>query len=185
MGSIGRWRLSHEWYPTQEWMKGRKYEPKSPSIHHAIKDKNQLVQIAEPDNARAAEMVWRPGGNKFRWSGVCIKGQGTTYLYPTNTWKVGHRSRYLKGVVWRWGERWSILGFPLKLLWGICPVWMAFHPKEVSMGWDHLMHAIGVGYEIALFLSIWIKQEQRGVRNKISNFVWKWRVVQPTHSEQR
>ena len=47
------------------------------------------------------------------------------------------------------------------------------------------MHAIGVGYEIALFLSIWVKQEQRGVRNKTSNFVWKWRVVQLTHSEQR
>ena len=41
----------------------------------------------------------------------------------------------------------SILGFPLKLLWGKCLAGMAFHPKEVSMGWDHLMRVIEVGEE--------------------------------------
>jgi len=43
----------------------------------------------------------------------------------------------------------SILGFPLKLLWKRCPIGMTSHPKEVSMGWDHLMHAIEVGDEVA------------------------------------
>ena len=45
-------------------------------------------------------------------------------------------------------KRGSILGFSLKLLWGKCPTGMTFHLKEVSMGWDHLMHAIEVGEEI-------------------------------------
>lgn len=41
----------------------------------------------------------------------------------------------------------SILEFLLKLFWKKCPAGMAFHPKEVSMGWD--LHAIEVGNEIA------------------------------------
>ena len=43
----------------------------------------------------------------------------------------------------------SILGFPLKLLWERYPVGMAYHPKEVSMGWDHLIHAIKASNEEA------------------------------------
>ena len=43
----------------------------------------------------------------------------------------------------------SILKFPLKLLWGKCPVKMASHPKEISMGWNHLMNAMEVGGKIA------------------------------------
>ena len=38
----------------------------------------------------------------------------------------------------------SIMGFSLKLLWEKCSAGMAFHLKEVSMGWDHLMHVIEV-----------------------------------------
>ena len=30
-----------------------------------------------------------------------------------------------------------------------CPVGMAFHPKEVSVGCDHMIHAIEVGGEVA------------------------------------
>ena len=42
---------------TQEEIKGRKHEPKSPRILHVIKDKYKLERIAKPDNARAVEMV--------------------------------------------------------------------------------------------------------------------------------
>ena len=42
-------------------------------------------------------------------------------------------------------KRGSILGFPLKLFWERCSVRMTSNPKEVSMGWNHLMHAIEVG----------------------------------------
>ena len=42
-----------------------------------------------------------------------------------------------------------ILGFPFKLLWKKCPTGIVFHLKEVSMGYDHLIHAIVVGDEIA------------------------------------
>ena len=53
------------------------------------------------------------------------------------------------------------------------------------MGWDHLMHATEVGDEVTYSLSIKVKPKQRKVRNKTSNFVWNWRMVQPTHSRQR
>jgi len=43
----------------------------------------------------------------------------------------------------------SILGFSLKLLWEKYPIRMAYHPKEISMGWNHLIHAIKVGNEEA------------------------------------
>ena len=43
----------------------------------------------------------------------------------------------------------SILGFLLNLLWEKCLVGITSYPKEVSMGWDHLMHAIEVGDEVA------------------------------------
>ena len=46
----------------------------------------------------------------------------------------------------KWG---SILEFLPKLLWGECLAGMAFHPKKVSVGWNHLMHAIEVGGEVA------------------------------------
>ena len=44
-------------------------------------------------------MVRRLERNKFGWRGACIKGQGTTYLYLTNTWEVGHESRVSEDVV--------------------------------------------------------------------------------------
>ena len=43
--------------PSQEEIKGRKHEPKSPRILHVIKDKYKLERMAEPDNARVVEMV--------------------------------------------------------------------------------------------------------------------------------
>ena len=38
-------------------------------------------------------------------------------------------------------------GVPTETLFGKSFARMAFHPKEVNTGWDHLMHAIGVGIE--------------------------------------
>ena len=38
----------------------------------------------------------------------------------------------------------SILGFPLKLLWGEMSCWDGISSKR-SKSWDHLMHAIEVG----------------------------------------
>ena len=45
------------------------------------------------------------------------------------------------------GEKKSFLGFLLRLLWRKCFARMAFLPKEVNIGGDHLKHAIGVGVE--------------------------------------
>ena len=77
------------------------------------------------------------------------KEPGHHLLVPNNTWKVGHRSRYSKGVVWRWGEKGVYSRVLAQVSLTECPVGMAFHPKEVSVGWDHLMHAIEVNGEVA------------------------------------
>ena len=62
---------------------------------------------------------------------------------------MGHRSRYSEGMVWQWGENGVYSGIPAQASLGKCPTRMSFHPKEVSMGWNHLMHAIEVGDEVA------------------------------------
>jgi len=60
---------------------------------HAIRAKRAPKHVAES---------YKPGGNGKRvrarkaadsyGSGACTLGSGTTYLYPTNTREVGHRS---------------------------------------------------------------------------------------------
>ena len=47
------------------------------------------------------------------------------------------------------GRKGVIFGFQPWLLLGIYPAGMVSYPKEVVDGWDHLMHAIKVGGEIA------------------------------------
>ena len=39
-------------------------------------------------------------------------------------------------------------GVPAQVSLGKCPIRMTFHPKEVCVGRDHLMHAIEVGDEV-------------------------------------
>ena len=46
-------------------------------------------------------------------------------------------------------KRGFILGFLLKLLWEKFSVGMTSRLKEVSMAWNHLMHVIEVGDEVA------------------------------------
>ena len=46
------------------------------------------------------------------------------------------------------------------------------------------MYAIGVSVEKAS-KSTEVKQKRRKVRKKTSNFVWKWRAVQPAHFGQK
>ena len=46
------------------------------------------------------------------------KGLDTTYLYPTNTGEVGHRSKVREGVVWRWGEGGAYYGVLVQTLLG-------------------------------------------------------------------
>ena len=85
--------------------------------------------------------------DKFRRQWHSHKAQGTTYVYPANTWEVGPQSRDSKGVVWWQGEKRSILGFLLRLLSGKCFARMTFLLKEINTGQKHLMHAIRVRIE--------------------------------------
>ena len=67
------------------------------------------------------------------------------------------------------GERGSIFGFLLWLLLGICLIGMASYPKEVTNGWDHLMHVIELGSEVAqplfshLEVEVYSKNKQKGI----------------------
>ena len=59
---------------------------------------------------------------------------------------MGHGSRVSEGVVWWWGERGGLFwGSHLNFFGEKCPVRMGSYQKEVSMSWEHLMHAIEVG----------------------------------------
>ena len=71
------------------------------------------------------------------------KGPGHHLLVPNQYMGGGPRVKAFKGcgLAVRRKKR-SILGFLLKLFWERCPAGMASHPKEVSMGWDHFIHAI-------------------------------------------
>ena len=109
--------------------------PESSHTFHATKDKHRLACTTE--------------SNKYSGSGNGVKARKK----EKKSYEVKHAQRarvppnctYL--IHGRWEKNRSILGFPLKLLWERCPVGMASHPKEVSMGWNHLMHVIEVGDE--------------------------------------
>ena len=55
--------------------------------------------------------------------GARTQGSGTTYLYPTNTGEVGHRSELKEDVVWQWGERGAYFGVPAQALLGEMSCW--------------------------------------------------------------
>ena len=125
---------------------------------------NQHLQQNQT-NMKIAKMMWRPKRNKFKQSGACTKGKGTTYLYPANTWEVGHRSRLSEGVVWRWEEKRGLFGGSyLSFFRERYPAGMTSHPKEVSTSWDYLMYAIEIGDERAGSLSRWVKWKRREVK---------------------
>ena len=46
------------------------------------------------------------------------QGIGTTYMYQANTEEVGHGSKVIEGVVWRWREGGAYFGVPAQALLG-------------------------------------------------------------------
>ena len=92
---------------------------------------------------------------------------------PTCTQPIHGRWAHGQGdsnvVVWWWGERGSIFGFLPWLLLGIYLAGMVSYPKEVISGWDHLMHAIELGSEVAqslfshLEVEVYRKNKQKGI----------------------
>ena len=128
-------------------MEGREHEPKDPYVFHAIRVRHLPKCIAESEkhggNSKCvkARKVMNSDGSR-----IYTQGPSTTYLYPVNTWEVGHRSRVSKGVVWRWGERGSLFWGSRSNFFGEkCLAGMASHPKKVRMSWNYWMHAIEVG----------------------------------------
>ena len=55
---------------------------------------------------------------------------------------------------------------------------MVFLPKELNIGWDHLMHPIGVGIKSLQSLFTEGRQGSEWERNKkTKTFFWKWGMV--------
>ena len=126
-----RRRPFSKWYPVWEGMKRRRYEPKSPHVLHATKDKHQLACTTE-SNKMQRQQKWCEGQKETNLDGVgaCTKGQGTTYLYLVNTWEVGHGPRHSEGVVWRWGENGVYSKFPIQASLGEISCWDGISSKR-------------------------------------------------------
>ena len=86
------------------------------------------------------------------------KSSGFRRKWSVHTWPRHHLlvpSQYMRGGPWVKAIRGCSLtvGRNGSLFWGFrsnffeekCPTRMTFHPKEVSMSWNHWMHAIDVG----------------------------------------
>ena len=82
-------------------MKDREYEPKSPYVLHAARVKHPPKRTAKSDKHEGNNKgVKARKGTDSNGSGAYTQGPGTNYLYPTNTWEVGHGLRVSEGVVW-------------------------------------------------------------------------------------
>ena len=75
------------------------------------------------------------------------KGLGHHLLVPSQYMGGGPSIKRFRGCGLVMGRKKSILEFLLRLLSEECFVGMTFLPKKINTGWDHLMHAIGVGVE--------------------------------------
>ena len=78
------------------------------------------------------QQEWREGqkGMDSNRSEAYIKGPGTTYLYPANTWEVGHGSRVSKSMVWRWRERGGLFEVLAQTSLGEMSYWDGISPKR-------------------------------------------------------
>ena len=146
---------------------------------------NQHVQQNQT-NTETAEMVWRPKRNKVQTKWSIQKGPGHHILVPSQYMGGGPQVNGFRGyglAVER--KRGSILGFQLKLLWGKMSCWDGISPKrgKCELGPLDTCHR-GRKWKGLIFIRMREVKKQKEIRNKTSNFVWEWRVVQPTHSEQ-
>ena len=116
-------------------MKGREYEPKSPHILYATKDKHQPARPAESNQHGGSRNGMKVRKKQIQTEWSMHKGPRHHLLVPSQYMGGGPVVKAFRGcglVVGRKKE--SILGFPLKFLWERCPTKMASHLKEVSMG---------------------------------------------------
>ena len=77
------------------------------------------------------------------------KGLGHHLLVPSQYMSGGPQVKVFRGCGLAMGRNGVYSGIPAQASLGKCPVRMSFHLKEVSMGWNHLMHAIEVSDEVA------------------------------------
>ena len=96
------------------------------------------------------------------WEQKKTKIEGPEHHQPVHSQYRGGRPT-IKGIQRAWfgggGKRGSIFGFLPCLLLGIYLAGMVSYPKEVINGWDHLMHAIELGSEVAQSLSLNLEVE--------------------------
>ena len=117
-GLVGRWRLLPKQCLVQEGVKGKEYEPKSPHIFHATKDKHQPIRTTELNKHRGSRNGVK-ARKKQNLDGVEHTERARHHLLvPSQYIEGGSWVKAFKGcglVVGR--KRGSILGFLLELLW--------------------------------------------------------------------
>ena len=124
-GSVGKRRLLPKQYPIQEGVKGKKYEPESSHILHAIKDKHQLARTIESnkhgDNRNGVKA--RKKQIQMEWS--MHKGPWNLLLVPSQYMKGGPLVKAFRGCC-------LVVGRKRGLLWGSRS---SFFRKNVQLGW--------------------------------------------------
>ena len=97
-----------------------------------------------------AEMAWERKKTKIEDSGASTKG--SKHHQPVPSQYKGGRPM-VKGIQRVWfgggGKRGLYLVSNRVFFWEIYLAMMVSYPKEVIDGWDHLMHAIKLGSEVA------------------------------------
>ena len=100
-------------------------------------------------------MVWE-------WKKTKIEDSGASTQGPKHHQPGKGGGPTVKGIQRVWfgggGEEGLYLVSSLAFFWEYTLMGMVSHPKEVVDGWDHLMHTIEVGGEVAQSLSIWTKR---------------------------
>ena len=112
-------------------MKGRQHEPKSPYILTATKVKQQPKRIIESDKHRGNRNGVKAKKKQIRWKWSMHKGPRYHLLVPSQYMGGGPQVKGIKGCGLVGGrKKWSILEFPLKLLWGEMFYWDSISPKR-------------------------------------------------------
>ena len=83
------------------------------------------------------------------------QGPGYHLLVPIQYMGGGPLVKGFRGCGLAVGGKQVYSGVPAEASFRECFAGMTFLPKEVNIGWDHLMHAIGVGVESLQPLSVW------------------------------
>ena len=143
---------------SRSYVKERKSKPNEMTniVGNAWKNKIETYDRTKQGYSATIKIAWEQKKTKKEDNEASIQGSEHHQLVPSQ-YKGGGST--VKGIQWVWfgggGKRGSIFGFQPWLFSGMYHIGMVSYPRKIVDGWDHLMHVIKVGGEIAQSLSIW------------------------------